>query len=152
VFEIQKYQTKQILHSQFALDTKNMEKQIEFTQQQKTILVVDNYPTNVKLLQVILKKNNYNVISATNGKDALNLVKTLKPDLVLLDIMMPDIDGYEVLTQIVNNEITKKIPVIIVSAKSSRKDIQYALDLGAVNYITKPIFIKEVISKVNIIL
>ncbi|HHB93146.1 MAG TPA: hybrid sensor histidine kinase/response regulator [Thioploca sp.] len=103
------------------------------------ILIVDDEPVNLKTLGNILKVN-YEVLVAKNGKTALNMAITNPiPDLILLDIVMPVIDGYEVCRQLKQNSVTKYIPVIFVSAMDSEMDEAKGLELGAVDYISKPI-------------
>ncbi|MBE9561821.1 MAG: hybrid sensor histidine kinase/response regulator [Proteobacteria bacterium] len=103
------------------------------------ILVVDDEPVNLRTLGNILK-NHYEVIIAKNGKSALNMaVIEPMPDLILLDIMMPVIDGYEVCRQLKQNPSTQHIPIIFVSAMNNEVDETKGLELGAVDYIAKPI-------------
>ena len=103
------------------------------------ILLVDDVLANIKILSKALSKHNYILLFALNGKKALEIAANDKPDLILLDIMMPEMDGYEVCRQLQNNPITKNIPVIFVTAKDSPNDEAYGLGLGAVDYISKPI-------------
>lgn len=104
-----------------------------------TILIVDDEPTNLTVLSQVLQPH-YRVRAARSGEQALRAAITdPRPDLVLLDIMMPDMDGYSVLTQLRNNPVTRDIPVIFVTALSSDEDEQRGLELGAVDYMTKPI-------------
>jgi len=106
---------------------------------QQKILIVDDTPENLQILVETLK-DEYQVIAATNGYKALQLVlKDPLPDIILLDVMMPGIDGYEVCAQLKNNAVTKKIPVIFVTAMTEAGDEAKGLGLGAVDYITKPI-------------
>jgi response regulator RpfG family c-di-GMP phosphodiesterase len=103
------------------------------------ILIVDDTPANIKILNDLLRSQ-YHISVVTNGPDALQFVESeYKPDLILLDIMMPEMDGYEVCRRLKNNEETKNIPVLFVTAKSEVKDETFGLSLGAVDYITKPI-------------
>ena len=105
---------------------------------QLTILVVDDEPSNLKLLQQILGKY-YILKFANNGASALVFATKHHPDLILLDIMMPEMDGYEVCKQLKETSVTAKIPVIFVSAKGEGEDKKKGFDLGAVDYVTKPI-------------
>ena len=105
------------------------------------ILVVDDAPVNVKILTAALRQD-YLVKVAVNGSDALASAKSEPhPDLILLDVMMPEMDGYEVLRLLKENPATSRIPVIFVTAKASAIDEEAGLNLGAVDYITKPISI-----------
>lgn len=104
----------------------------------KNILVIDDEPHIVKLVHLCLGTKKYNVLSAYSGKDALQLIRTALPDLVVLDIMMPGINGYEVCQALKENPQTKQIPIIILSAKSQMDDKLHAIDVGADDYICKP--------------
>ncbi|MFW1676208.1 HD-GYP domain-containing protein [Pontibacter sp. JAM-7] len=107
--------------------------------EKKTVLIVDDTPANVSLLHAILKEK-YHTKIATNGEKALQLAFTgSPPDLILLDIMMPDMDGYEVCEKLKANQQTADIPVVFLTAKVSVEDETRGLALGAVDYITKPI-------------
>ena len=101
------------------------------------ILVVDDTKTNIDVLEGILS-NDYEVCVALNGKKAIELTEKIKPDLILLDVMMPEMDGYETLRIMREKNILQGIPVIFLTAKADSKSEQIGLDLGAVDYITKP--------------
>ncbi|WP_114859068.1 diguanylate cyclase [Azospirillum brasilense] len=102
------------------------------------ILVVDDIPSNVHVLSRILKDDN-DIYFATDGSKALELAQSRLPDLVLLDIMMPGMDGYEVCSRLKADPITRDIPVIFISAKSEVEDETYGLEVGAIDFISKPI-------------
>ncbi len=105
---------------------------------QKKILIVDDAPENIQVLMELLK-NDYKIIAAMNGPKAIELAnKAPQPDLILLDIQMPDMDGYEVCEQLKATEQTENIPVIFITALSDEKDEYKGLSLGAEDYITKP--------------
>jgi len=105
----------------------------------KKILVVDDEPLNINIL-VDLLKDNYKMMAAKNGKQALKAARSAnKPDLILLDIMMPDMDGYEVCSILKEDSTTKDIPIMFVSAMNEDSDETKGFELGAVDYITKPI-------------
>ena len=111
---------------------------LDFTEK-STILVVDDTPENLSLMSALLK-DLYKVKVANHGDKSLKIAMSDKPpDLILLDIMMPDIDGYEVCRRLKANSGTRDIPVIFLTAKSEVEDEQRGLSLGAVDYITKPI-------------
>ena len=110
----------------------------ENTEKQWRILVVDDEPNNLQLLRQLLKSQ-YNISLATNGQQALEVAEKVKPDLILLDIMMPGLDGYETCTQLKSTAETAAIPVIFVSAKTEVLDERRGFDVGAVDYITKPV-------------
>ena len=102
-----------------------------------TILIVDDEPFNITLLSDLLS-DKYRILVATNGLQALKRVNTSQPDLILLDIMMPEMDGYEVCRTLKGNPNTASIPIIFISANNQKKDITKGLELGAVDYIPKP--------------
>lgn len=102
------------------------------------VLVVDDEPNNLKVLQQVLK-DHYQLIFANNGQKALDVANSHQPDLILLDVMMPDMDGYEVCEKLKAAPSTKKIPVIFVTAMSDLEDEARGFDVGAVDYILKPI-------------
>jgi len=102
------------------------------------VLVVDDTTANIDVVLGVLQ-NNYEMMVATEGKTALEIVTSDPPDLILLDIMMPVMNGYEVCKQLKANEGTQNIPVIFLTAKSEIADEVKGFELGAVDYITKPI-------------
>jgi len=109
------------------------------------ILVVDDEPRNTKLLEAILSREGYRVECAGNGQDALRAVVELRPDLVLLDVMMPDTDGFQVAAQIKSNSDTRNIPIIMVTSLDDRASKLRALDSGAEEFLTKPVDRAELI-------
>ena len=104
----------------------------------RKILVVDDDPTMVKLINVNLKLNNYSVIEATSGEQALDVLSKESLDLVVLDIMMPGVDGWEVLRRIRGSAETQEMPVILVTAKTQDSDVIRGWELGADEYVIKP--------------
>jgi diguanylate cyclase (GGDEF)-like protein len=113
------------------------------------ILVVDDTPENLRLLSVMLSKQGYQVRKAINGQMALKAVQALKPDLILLDIMMPELDGYEVCRQLKTASITADVPVIFLSALGDAFDKVQAFRVGGSDYITKPFHFEEVLARVQ---
>src|SRR5688500_6173345 len=114
-----------------------------------TILVVDDQPINVQLLKRKLEREGIQVSAAYNGAEALQLVKQTKPDLILLDVMMPDMDGIEVCQRLQAEEATRSIPIIFVTARTSKEGKIEGLGVGAVDYITKPIDLDETLARVQ---
>lgn len=102
------------------------------------VLVVDDTPENIDVLSSILREK-YRVKAAKSGERALKLVEKSKPDLILLDIMMPEMDGFEVCRRLKADPATASIPVIFISGKNAAEDHKKGLDLGAVAFVTKPI-------------
>ncbi len=115
----------------------------------EAILLVDDNPTNLQLLFETLDDRGYKLLIAKDGRAALSIAGKANPNLILLDIMMPEIDGYEVCRQLKANPATAEIPVIFLSALTDTKDKVHGLDLGAVDYVTKPFQPDEVIARVN---
>jgi DNA-binding response OmpR family regulator len=118
----------------------------------KDILIVDDEPGVVVALQFLMEKEGYTVMVAKNGEDALELIYKYKHDLVLLDIMLPGIDGYEVCEIIRLNPAYRKVKVLFLTAKGREVEIAKGMALGADDYITKPFSNKELIAKVKAIL
>lgn len=110
----------------------------DFSSSKPTVLVIDDIPENLTLMYQLLK-DDYKVKGANSGERGLMLAETANPDLILLDIMMPEIDGYQVCEKLKSNPTTSDIPIIFLTAKAERVDEQKGLKLGAVDYITKPI-------------
>ena len=116
---------------------------------EEAILLVDDNPTNLQLLFETLDGRGYKLLIAKDGHTALSIAGKALPNLILLDIMMPEIDGYEVCRQLKSDPATAEIPVIFLSALTDTKDKVHGLDLGAVDYVTKPFQPDEVIARVN---
>ena len=113
-----------------------------------TVLVVDDAPTNIDIIVDALE-DSYEVCVAMDGRNALNVVESDPPDLILLDIMMPGMDGYEVCQKLKSNEASKEIPIIFITAKSEAIDETKGFELGAVDYITKPFNVEIVKARVK---
>ncbi|MCF7687205.1 MAG: hybrid sensor histidine kinase/response regulator [Cephaloticoccus sp.] len=113
------------------------------------ILVVDDQPINVQLLKRKLEREGIRVTAAYNGMEALRSVAAEKPDLILLDVMMPDMDGIEVCQRLQASEETRSIPVIFITARTSKEGKLEGLGVGAVDYITKPIDLDETLARVQ---
>ncbi|PLX04861.1 MAG: hypothetical protein C0594_08750 [Marinilabiliales bacterium] len=116
------------------------------------ILVVDDTPTITDLMQDILSESGYNPILAGSGAVAKKQLNQVIPDIILLDIMMPEMNGYEFLEFLQSKKEYKDIPVIMVTAKTNVEDVQKALDLGAIDYIRKPIEISEFLARIRVAL
>jgi two-component system alkaline phosphatase synthesis response regulator PhoP len=116
------------------------------------ILVVDDEEDIVNLISGNLQREGYKVIPAFTGEDALELVRTKKPDLMLLDLMLPGIQGLEVCKMIRSNPDHAAMPILIVSAKANEVDRILGLEMGADDYITKPFSVRELVSRVRVAL
>lgn len=113
------------------------------------ILVVDDISKNIQVLGTILGRQGYAVSYATSGKKAIEMTHSQEFDLILLDVMMPEMDGFEVCRELKNTLRTRDIPIIFLTAKTEQKDINFGLQLGAVDYLTKPVNDVELIARVG---
>jgi PleD family two-component response regulator len=114
-----------------------------------TILAVDDTPANLHLLAKMLSNQGYKLRIIPDGEQALSSAQAYPPDLILLDILMPHMDGYEVCSQLKADERTKNIPVIFISALNEGFDKVKAFEVGGLDYITKPFIAEEVIARVE---
>jgi len=126
-----------------------MHSNLQNTEKQFLILIVDDVEENVQLLGNILQEQNFDVSFASNGKYALEVLETETPDLIMLDIMMPYMDGFEICKKIKENPRNKDIPIIFLTAKTQKEDIIKGFDMGAVDYVTKPFELSELLARVN---
>jgi adenylate cyclase len=113
------------------------------------ILVVDDTPANIQALSAILKEKGYQISVATNGKQALEVVARIQPDLILLDVMMPEMDGFETCRRLKAAEQWRQIPVIFLTAKTETADLVQGFELGAVDYVAKPFNAHELLARVH---
>jgi CheY-like chemotaxis protein len=120
--------------------------------QTSRILVVDDSATNIVLLEAILNGQGYLIETAQSVKEAYQIIKKETVNLILLDLLMPRISGYDFLKEIKSNEGTKDIPVIIVSAVADPENKKRSIELGALDFINKPIDIQDFIERIDIIL
>jgi len=118
----------------------------------ENILVVDDEEDILELLRYNLAKNGFNVITATSGEDALKITKTKTFDIILLDLMLPGIDGLDVCKEFKKNQSISSIPIIMLTAKGEEADIVAGLELGADDYVTKPFSPRVLISRIRAVL
>jgi CheY-like chemotaxis protein len=114
-----------------------------------TVLIVDDIPVNIILLKTMLTRTNVKVLTASNGQEAIDIVRNSKPELILLDIQMPVMNGWEVLQTIKEDPKLKDIAVIVVSAFTSPEDIERSMQLGAAGFIKKPVIMDLLLSSVT---
>ncbi|PTX63612.1 response regulator receiver domain-containing protein [Kordia periserrulae] len=114
----------------------------------KKILIVDDEPNIVMSLEYAFKKQHFEVFIARDGSEALEILQHQIPDVVLLDIMMPNVDGYQTLTKIRDNDSLQHTKVVFLTAKNKASDIEKGLQLGADKYVTKPFSVKKIISEI----
>ena len=117
-----------------------------------TILVVDDSTTNVVLLEAILDEKGYQIETALNAKEAYNVIEKQTPDLILLDLLMPKISGFDFLEEIRKNEKTVNTPVIVVSALTDEENIEKIMNMGAIDFVKKPIDLQYLVDKVESVL
>lgn len=108
-----------------------------------SVLIVDDIPINVTLIEKMLKPFHFVIEKANDGQTALDIVADNKPDLILLDLMMPGINGYDVIKQLRAKEETQQLPIIVISALNSNEDVVKGYDLGANDFLTKPIIMNR---------
>ncbi|QZY57156.1 response regulator [Crassaminicella profunda] len=118
----------------------------------KKVLVVDDEQHIIELIQFNLESNGYDVITSENGEDAIAVAEEEMPDVIILDLMLPGIDGFEACKKIRNNEKTRKIPIIMLTAKGEEMDKVLGLELGADDYLTKPFSVRELIARIKAVL
>lgn len=122
---------------------------IDKSKKRYTILIVDDIPKNVELAANILQAENYNITFTTSGEAALKKVNEIDFDLILLDVMMPGMDGFEVCRILKSDPKFKEIPIIFLTAKSETENIVLGFELGAVDYVTKPFSAEELLARVK---
>lgn len=115
----------------------------------KKILIADDEHKIVMTLEYAFRKAGYEILIARDGSEVLEILKTQTPDIILLDIMMPNVDGYTTLSEIRKNKSLENVKVIFLSAKTGENDIKKGLDAGADAYVTKPYSIKKLTEKVE---
>ncbi|MCX5749662.1 MAG: response regulator [Candidatus Saganbacteria bacterium] len=115
----------------------------------KNILIVEDVEDHLEIVKIILEQYNYNILTAANGRSGLETVQKKLPDLIILDVMLPEMNGYEVCKAIRADQHTRVIPVIMLSVKSNPEDIEAGYKAGANEYITKPFNLEELVKKVK---
>ena len=118
----------------------------------RTVLVVDDDPVILKLLEVNFEMEGFSVITAGDGDEGLHAIREQRPDAVVLDIMMPKLNGLEVLEAARADPATKNVPIVLLSAKAQASEVQRGLDLGADDYVTKPFDPIDLVERVNAVL
>lgn len=116
------------------------------------VLVIEDEPDILEVIQYNLEREGHKVLACRNGEQGLSRIRTDNPDLVILDLMLPGMDGVEVCRQVKSDPVTRAIPIIMVTAKSEESDIVLGLGIGADDYITKPFSPRELIARVKVVL
>jgi DNA-binding response OmpR family regulator len=117
--------------------------------EKRKILLVEDEEDLLATMRIRLEANNYSVITAVDGQEALDKARGQSPDLIVLDLMLPKIDGYKVCRMLKFDEKYKKIPIVIVTARAQEEDIQLGMEVGANAYFTKPIDSKKLLEKIE---
>jgi len=117
-----------------------------------TVLVIDDDPVILELLRVNFEIEGFDVICATDGEDGLRRAQADRPDVVISDVMMPRRDGLQLLTELKGDPATEDLPVILLSAKAQKSEVQHGIDMGADDYITKPFDPLELIDRLNAVM
>ena len=120
--------------------------------EQQTVLVVDDSPTEMHVIRGILEKGGYQVITAVDGESGVAEAKHSKPDLILMDVVMPGLNGFQATRQLSRNPETSEIPIIMVTTKSQETDRAWGLRQGAREYVVKPVAAGELLNKIKSIL
>lgn len=115
----------------------------------KKVLIVDDVTTELKKLEEIVSQAGYTVITAANGRDAVDKARSMNPDAVLLDVIMPDMNGFQVCRAIKADSTTRNIPVVIVSSKGEKTDRVWGQEQGAIGYITKPYTPDQIVTQLR---
>jgi DNA-binding response OmpR family regulator len=117
--------------------------------QGKKVMVIDDEPAIHKLLQTILEHEGFQIMGLEERKDARETVSRRRPDVIILDIMMPEVDGFQILKMLKEDEETREIPVLVLTVRSLREDRERAMALGADHYMTKPFQPSELVEAVR---
>jgi twitching motility two-component system response regulator PilH len=115
----------------------------------KQIMIVDDSPTDAHLLQKMLEKNGYQTLTAGNGSEGIEVARLLRPDLILMDVVMPGLNGFQATRELSSNPETSSIPVIIVTRKDQKVDRVWGMRQGARDYLTKPVSESALLSLIN---
>lgn len=115
----------------------------------KKIVIVDDEPNIVMTLEYTFKKQNFEVFIARDGSEALEILDSVIPDVIILDVMMPKVDGFQTLKTIKENRLLTDTKVVFLTAKNKASDIEKGLKLGADKYLTKPFSVKKIVSEIN---
>ena len=113
------------------------------------ILIVDDSPTEIYTLKKMLEKHDHQILTAGNGEEAIELAETKRPGLILMDVVMPTLTGFQATRQLSKSENTAHIPIIIISSKSQESDRQWGLRQGAKGYLNKPVNEHSLIDEIN---
>lgn len=116
------------------------------------IMIVDDSPTEVHVLKTTLEKHGFDTVSAADGSECISLAREMRPDLILMDVVMPGVNGYQATRTLTRDPLTKSIPVVMITTKSQETDRIWGMRQGAVDYLVKPVSEAVLIAKANEVL
>ena len=116
------------------------------------VMIVDDSPTEVHVMKTALEKHGFETVSATSGSECITLAREMHPDLILMDVVMPDVNGFQATRTLNRDPTTKSIPVVMVTTKSQETDRIWGLRQGAVDYLVKPVTATDLVAKAEEIL
>ncbi|CAA6825166.1 MAG: Two-component system response regulator [uncultured Thiotrichaceae bacterium] len=115
----------------------------------KHVLIIDDSLTETRIFKVLLEKNGFEVSVACNGQEGIDVARATQPDLILMDVVMPLLNGFQATRELTKNQITAHIPIIVCSSKSARTDRLWALKQGAKEYLVKPVKVRELLEVIS---
>jgi twitching motility two-component system response regulator PilH len=113
------------------------------------VLIVDDSPTEMHVMKTMLEKNGFDILTAESGEAGIETAKSEKPDLILMDVVMPGLNGFQATRQLTNDSATANIPIIIVTTKNQETDRAWGMRQGAKDYLTKPVEESQLVDKIN---
>jgi twitching motility two-component system response regulator PilH len=113
------------------------------------VLIVDDSPTEIHVIKTMLEKNGFDISTAESGEAGIEVAKSEKPDIILMDVVMPGLNGFQATRQLTNDPDTSSIPIIIVTTKNQETDRAWGLRQGAKDYLTKPVAEADLVAKIN---
>lgn len=116
------------------------------------ILIVDDSPTELHLFQNMLEKSGFDVLVADSGEDGIRQAQVSQPDCILMDVVMPGMNGFQATRKLTQDPVTKKIPVIMITTKDQETDKIWGMRQGAVEYLVKPVPVKDLVGKINAVM
>ncbi len=115
----------------------------------KHVLIIDDSLTETRIFKVLLEKNGFEVSVACNGQEGIDVAKATQPDLILMDVVMPLLNGFQATRELTKNQLTAHIPIIVCSSKSAKTDRLWALKQGAKEYLVKPVKVRELLEVIS---
>ena len=140
---------KNIFHKD---NSKTDESETSENESNQTILIVDDSPTEVHVFKKLLEKQGYRIITAADGQEGLDVAKRVHPDLIIMDVVMPVLNGFQATRKLRNDQDTATIPVIMVTTKGQETDINWGKRQGANEYLVKPVMPAELLTKIKALL